>query len=340
MSKILKYLGALVLIAAVAKFLSYSVEPSDTDDISFYSNFNRDYAIYAVPHPEELSFAGEVVPIDDPEVYQRFDRELLVNTYWQSQTVLFLKRSAQYFPVIEPILKEYQIPDDFKYLPLIESGFTNVVSPAGAVGFWQIMEGTGKDYGLEITNEVDERYHVEKATRVACAYLQEAYEELGSWTLAAASYNMGISGVKKQLERQNADNFYDLTLNLETGRYLYRLMAVKQILEKPMRYGFHVREKDRYQPIPTRTVAVDSAVEDFGAFAKQLGINYRILKFHNPWLRYEYLPNPGGKTYQIAIPKAGHFEVLEQERADSILPSERPISRPEEVDQLPEKSRQ
>lgn len=340
MSKIFKYLSAIVVIAAVAKLLSYSAEPQETNDTNFYAKFNRDYAIYSVPHPEALTFAGEAVPMEDPEVFQHFDRELLVNTYWQSQTVLFLKRSAQYFPVIEPILKEYQIPTDFKYLPLIESGFTNVVSPAGAVGFWQIMEGTGKEYGLEITKEVDERYHLEKATRVACKYLTEAHQELGSWTLAAASYNMGISGVKKQLERQGADNFYDLTLNLETGRYLYRLMAVKQIIENPLQYGFHVREKDRYQPIPTRSVSVDSTIDDFGAFAKEFGINYRILKYHNPWLRYEYLPNPAGKIYHIEIPKEGHFALLKKERADSIRASDQAISTPKDGPALPESSRQ
>lgn len=315
MNRFLKILGIAVLLVGVTRFYSFYTYP-ETDDKTFYANFNKDYGIYSVPIPEYMEFAGERVPFKDPQIRENYDRELLVNTYWQSQTLLFFKRSARYFPVIEPILKEYGIPEDFKYLPVIESGFANVVSPAGATGFWQIMEGTGKDYGLEINKEVDERYHLEKSTHVAARYLKEAYRELGSWTLAAASYNMGISGVKKQLERQGADNFYDLILNPETGRYLYRIMAVKQIMEQPKIYGFHVRDKDKYQPIPTFTIEVDTAIKHFSQLTDQYGINYRILKFHNPWLRYEYLPNSSGKTYKIVIPKAGHYQVLEAKDPD------------------------
>jgi hypothetical protein len=312
MSKFLKILGIAVLLVFGLRFLSFYSYP-ETDDKSYFKEFAKNYAIYSAPLPKELIFAGEGVPFNDPQIIENYDRELLVNTYWQSQTVLFIKRSAKYFPVIEPILESYGIPQDFKYLPLIESGFMNVVSPAGAVGFWQIMEGTGKQYGLEITKEVDERYHLEKATHVACKYLKEAYAELGSWTLAAASYNMGITGVKKQLERQAANNFYDLTLNSETGRYVYRIMAIKHILENPANSGFHVREKDKYLNIPTYLVSVDTAVSNFGAFAEGFGINYRVLKYHNPWLRYDYLPNKSGKTYKIAIPRKGYHQVIDAE---------------------------
>lgn len=312
MSKFLKILGIAVLLIFGLRFLSFYTYP-ETDDKSYFEKFSKNYAIYSAPLPNELFFAGEKAPFNDPQIIENYDRELLVNTYWQSQTVLFIKRSAKYFPIIEPILKSYGIPQDFKYLPLIESGFMNVVSPAGAVGFWQIMEGTGKQYGLEITKEVDERYHLEKATHVACKYLKEAYAELGSWTLAAASYNMGITGVKKQLKRQAADNFYDLTLNSETGRYVYRIMAIKNILENPDKSGFYVREKDKYLNIPTYLVAVDTAVSNFGTFAEGFGINYRILKYHNPWLRYDYLPNDSGKTYKIAIPRKGYHEMMDTE---------------------------
>ncbi len=317
MNRILKILGIALALISALRFLSYYSYP-ETDDKAFYKEFNENYAIYSAPHPQEITFAGEPVPFKDPEVKERYDHELLVNTYWQSQTVLFLKRSGRYFPIIEPILESYGIPEDFKYLPLIESGFMNVVSPAGAVGFWQIMESTAQQYGLEVTKEVDERYHVEKATHVACQYLQYAYDQLGSWTLAAASYNMGIAGVKRQLERQHARNFYDLTLNPETGRYLYRLMAVRHILENPRDYGFRVRKKDRYPLIPTYEVAVDTAIDNLGEFAQSYGINYRILKYHNPWLRYEYLPQHAGKTYKIAIPQAGHYELLEAEPDDTL----------------------
>ena len=299
----------IVLIGSVS-FLTYYTYDGMTDD-NFRMVFNEKYGIYALSLPEDISFAGEEVPFEDPEIYERFDREMLVNTYWQSQTMLFFKRSNRYFKVIEPILKKNGVPEDFKYLALIESGLTNVVSPAGATGFWQIMESTGKGYGLEINKEVDERYHLEKSTEAACRYLLEAKKELGSWTLAAASYNMGISGVKKQLERQKAKGYYGLTLNSETARYVFRIIAAKEIIGNPEKYGFHFREKDLYQPIPTYILKVDTPVSNFGKFAKAQGINYRILKYHNPWLRYDYLPNSSGKMYEVEIPKEGYFALAD-----------------------------
>lgn len=288
--------------------MSYFTYDHQGDD-EFQMAFNNGYNIFALTQPESMDFAGETVPLNDPEIRERLDRELLVNTYWQSQTLLFFKRAHRDFAVIEPILRKHGVPDDFKYLALIESGLMNVVSPAGATGVWQIMEGTGKEYGLEITKEVDERYHLEKSTEAACRYLKNAYQELGNWTLAAASYNMGLSGVKKQLERQRGESYYDLTLNTETGRYLFRIMAVREILENPKTYGFHFREKDLYPVIPTRQLAIDSSVNDLGLLAEELGINYRILKYHNPWLRYHYLPNYEGRTYTLQIPLEGHYEL-------------------------------
>ncbi len=290
---------ALIGIASLLTFAKYG----DRDDEGQKKDLQDNYSIYSLPIPEELDFAGESVPMSDPQVIEAFDRELLVNTYWQSQTVLFIKRSARYFPTIERILKENGIPEDFKYLPLIESGFMPVVSPAGAVGFWQIMEKTGKQYGLEIDREVDERYHLEKATQVACTYLKEAYAEFGSWTLAAASYNLGMSGLQKQMKRQRENSYYALNLNPETARYVYRLLAVKEILEDPEAYGFHVRSKDRYQPLETFTVQVDSSLSHVSHFNQKYGISYRVLKYHNPWLRMEYLPNPEAKVYEFVIPK-------------------------------------
>lgn len=305
---------ALLALGSLLTFATYG----DRDDEGQKEDLKKNYSIYSLPIPEKLDFAGEAVPISQPAVREAFDRELLVNTYWQSQTVLFIKRSARYFPTIERILKENGIPEDFKYLPLIESGFMPVVSPAGAVGFWQIMEGTGKEYGLEIDREVDERYHLEKASHVACAYLKEAYEEFGSWTLAAASYNVGISGLKKQLDRQRESSYYALNLNPETARYLFRLLAVKEILQDPEAYGFHVRAKDRYQPLETRKVKVDSSISHLSHLNKKFGINYRILKYHNPWLRMEYLPNSQSKVYEFKIPvqgeKANYDAPLEAEK--------------------------
>ncbi len=330
MNKFFSTIGIIAVLLLGLRFLSFFTY-DNTDDQSHQLSFNEDYAIYALNLPEDVSFAGETVPFNDPDIYERYDRELLVNTYWQSQSLLFYKRSAKYFPVIEPILKEKGIPEDFKYLALVESGLTNVVSPAGAVGFWQIMEHTGKQYGLEITKEIDERYHLEKATRTACDYLRNAYNEFGSWTLAAASYNMGMNGLKKQLDRQKAKNYYDLTLNEETARYLFRIMAVKEILENPKKYGFRFRDKDLYTTIPYKILAVDTAIDDFGSFARELGINYRILKYHNPWLRYEYLPNKQGKTYQIKIPREGYYEILEEDIAGSLPLRHDSVAKPSNI---------
>lgn len=268
------------------------------------------YRIEALPMPENLNFAGETVPLKDPDVYERMDRELLVNTYWQSNALLFMKRANKYFPVIEPILKEEGIPDDFKYLAVIESGLTQAVSPARAVGFWQILEGTGKDYGLEINDNVDERYNIEKSTRVAADYLKKAKERFGSWTLAAASYNAGQYGVDKQLERQKVNGYYDLLLGEETGRYVFRILAVKEIMTHPEKYGFNFTEKDLYAHIPVEKVKVDTVVKDFPDFAEKFGINYKVLKVHNPWLRDDHLKNASRKTYYIDIPAKGYYPAL------------------------------
>ncbi len=312
----------VLIFGAISTLTFFTYDKLGDDD--FQGAFNDKYGIYALQIPMDIQFAGEDIPINDPEIYERFDRELLVNTYWQSQTMLFFKRANRYFDIIEPILKKHGVPEDFKYLAVVESGLTNVVSPAGATGVWQIMEATGKGYGLEINKEVDERYHLEKSTEAACKYLKQAKKELGSWTLAAASYNMGISGIKKQLKRQQAGSYYGLTLNSETERYVFRILAAKEIMSNPQKYGFHFRDKDLYKVIPTQTIELDTAVSSFGSLAEKLGINYRILKYHNPWLRYDYLPNSSGKKYEIKIPKEGYFELtddeIEAEAIDTLAP--------------------
>ncbi|HKJ49309.1 MAG TPA: lytic transglycosylase domain-containing protein [Christiangramia sp.] len=230
-----------------------------------------------------------------------------MNTYWQSNALLLMKRANKYFPVIEPILEEEGVPDDFKYLAVIESGLTQAVSPARAVGFWQILESTGKEYGLEINDNVDERYHIEKSTRAAADYLKKAKARFGSWTLAAASYNAGQYGVDKQLDRQKVDDYYDLLLGEETGRYIFRILALKEIMNNPTKYGFNFTEKDLYKHIPVEKVKVDTVVKDFPDFAAKFGINYKILKVHNPWLRDDHLKNASRKIYFIDIPEEGNY---------------------------------
>ena len=273
--------------------------------------FVKDYNVYALPIPENIEFAGETVPIESPDIRERMDREMLVNTYWQSNGLLLIKRANKYFPIIEPILEEYGVPDDFKYLAVAESGLTQAVSPAGAKGFWQFMEATGEERGLEINGNVDERYHIEKSTRAAAEYLKDSKERFGSWTMAAAAYNAGNYGIDRQLERQDAGNYYDLLLGEETGRYVFRLLAIKQILENPKKFGFNFTEEDLYHQVPTYEVEVDTAVTDFPKFARDFGINYKILKIHNPWLREAYLNNSSGKEYKIKIPEEGHYTIME-----------------------------
>jgi hypothetical protein len=236
-------------------------------------------------------------------VRDALDRELLVNTYWHNNTVLSFKRAYRWFPVIEPILQENGIPEDFKYLAVIESGLTNAVSPSDAVGFWQFLKGTAKDYGLEVDKDVDERYHVEKSTLAACKYLRDSYTRFGNWTLVAAAYNAGNSRIKELMEWQKADSYYDLLLSEETGRYVYRILALKSIYENPTDYGFFLREKDFYPPIPVKTVVVDKDIKSLVDFALQHNISYKVLKLFNPWLRERSLKVSKGKTYTISIPE-------------------------------------
>lgn len=281
----------------------------NTNDDNVKDETDGDYNVYALKVPSDLDFAGEPVPLSNPDILERMDKELLVNTYWQSNGLLMFKRAQKYFPIIEPILAKNGIPDDFKYLAVIESGLTNAKSPAGASGFWQIMKATGKENGLEVNSNVDERYHLEMSTEVACEYLKKSKYRLGSWTLAAAAYNAGNYGISKRLKAQKVETYYDLLLGEETGRYVFRIIALKEILSNPNKYGFNFDDKDLYTAIPTYKVAVDSAVTNLAQFAKGYGINYKILKIHNPWLRENVLNNKSKKEYFIDIPKAGYYNL-------------------------------
>ncbi len=300
-----KTLALVGLLSLCALFIN-AFQEAPTDE-NFETKLINDYNVYALQVPEKLDFAGEPMPLDNPDILERMDRELLVNTYWQSNGLLMFKRSKKYFPIIEPILAKHGVPDDFKYLAVIESGLTNAVSPAGARGVWQIMPATGRENGLEVNNNVDERYNLEMATEVACRYLLRAKEQLGSWTLAAAAYNAGNAGVSRRLKEQNVSEYYDLLLGEETGRYMFRIVALKEILSNPDTYGFNFRDKDLYTPVPTYKVEVDTAVTDFTKFAENYGINYKILKLHNPWLREPHLNNRSRKQYYIDIPEEGYY---------------------------------
>ena len=252
--------------------------------------------------PESIDFAGESTPLQIMDVKERMDRELLINANLDATTALIIKRANRAFPIIEPILKQYGVPDDFKYLAVIESNLVNATSPSGAKGIWQFMPDTAKERGMEVNDIVDERYHLEKSTEAACKYFLSAKDKFGSWTLAAASYNGGMGALTKKLEEQKVTNYYDLGLTEETSRYVFRILALKEIMKQPEKYGFNIYPSDLYAPIPTKNVEVDSTINDLSSFAFSQGINYKILKIHNPWLRDKKLPNPTKKKYEIKIP--------------------------------------
>jgi membrane-bound lytic murein transglycosylase D len=252
--------------------------------------------------PKNITFAGEPVPLNLPDVHERLDKELQINTYLHSNTIFLIKRANRWLPQMQKILRAHNIPDDFKYLPLIESNLMNVVSPAEAVGYWQILKTSGKEFGLEITKEVDERYDPLKATEAACQYLNQAYRKFGNWTLVAASYNRGMSGLERAIENQRESSYYDLFLNDETSRYVFRLLAIKEIIENSGKYGFKINPKHVYAEEPLRYIEVTETIKDLVDFAKAHGTNYKFIKRHNPWLRDETLTVKKGKRYRIAIP--------------------------------------
>ncbi|MGC6428731.1 MAG: lytic transglycosylase domain-containing protein [Flavobacteriales bacterium] len=309
----------IVTLATIFVAILFSSHSSTfSKELNFFKIFNSDYNIYAIPKTKnKLDFCNEEVPLQNPDIWERYDKELLKNVYWQSNTLLLQKRAKKYFPIIEQILKENNIPDDFKYLALIESGLENVTSPAGAKGFWQILKSTGREYGLEVNDGIDERYHLEKSTHAACKFLNSAYQKFGSWTLAAASYNMGKSGIQRQLNRQKQNDYYDLILNQETSRYVFRILAIKEILENPRKYGFNLIKSDYYQAIECKEVRVDTTVSNLADFAQLHAINYKVLKLHNPWLRQAYLPNKSRREYFIKIPKEGTY-TFNQTKKDTI----------------------
>jgi membrane-bound lytic murein transglycosylase D len=280
-----------------------------SNTIYTYAQFETNesnYNIYAVNTPVNLSFANEKTPIYQLDIKERFDKEILINTYWQSKTILLIKRSKKYFSIIEPILKQHNIPDDFKYLAVAESGLENVTSPSGAKGFWQILEKTGIELGLEINNEIDERYHIEKSTKAACQYLQKAYNTFGNWTLAAAAYNMGIYGLQESINTQKVNSYYDLMLNNETYRYVFRILALKEIIENHENYGFVINRNDYYESLQTYSLEINTSIESVADFALAKNVNYKILKQFNPWIRKNTISNAKHKQYILKLPVEKH----------------------------------
>ena len=291
----MKKIVILGVVTVLASFLIYGVVSDDTK----YS---------PVGYSFKMDFSGEEVPTFMADVQERLDKEMITNMNYHTNTTLVIKRANKVFPIIEPILAKYGVPDDFKYLAVIESSLVNAVSPAGARGVWQFMPATAKEKGMEVSDEVDERYHLEKSTEAACKYLLTAKEKFGSWTLAAASYNGGMNGIAKKMEEQHVDNYYDLLLTEETSRYVFRILALKEIMKNSDKYGFSIPKEALYYTIPTKKIVVDSSITDLAKFAKTQGVNYKILKIHNPWLRDKKLTNNSRKKYEIEIPTSGYHK--------------------------------
>ena len=301
MKSTLSSINVFVIILALS-YLFISFANSMSDDKTYKNEFTNKYAVFSIIKPKNVDFACEKVDVSSNYLWERFDKELLKNTYWQSNTMLYIKRANKYFPVIEPILKKNNIPEDFKYLAVIESGLENVTSPSGAKGFWQFLKSTAKEYNLEVNYAVDERYNLEKSTQAACDYLNVAFEKFNSWTLAAAAYNMGMNGLQKALDNQKVENYYDLHLNSETSRYVFRILAVKEILQNPQKYGFVIRKKDMYFKEKYYFIEIDSTVHNLYEFCEDYSINYQQLKKYNPWLLISKLPDESRKKYLLKIP--------------------------------------
>jgi len=300
-------LTAFVLISTSIIILSIALGfKGFSRDTEFkLQSWDTAYSIKPFRLPDTLTFAGEKVPLDNFDTRESLEREILISAYRHSSTIIIIKKANRYLPMIEKILKKNNIPDDFKYLVAAESEYSNMISPAGATGFWQIMPETGKEEGMEINTVVDERYDVEKSTQFACEYFLKSYEKFGNWTLAAASYNGGRSALDEQIQIQKQYNYYDLLLSEETARYIFRAIAYKLVISDPAGYGFHLSKDDMYPELKYYEVKVDTAILNFSTFSEKFGTNYKMLKFLNPWLRKPFLTPKPNKQYLIKIPDEG-----------------------------------
>lgn len=292
-------LSLLIILSATLPLLFGSIPPGKYES----PQSEMAAAIVSPPIPEKVTFAGKEIDLTRYDLRERMDRELTSFAYLHSTTMLLIKRANRYFPIIEPILKANGIPDDFKYLMTIESNLDESVrSPAGASGLWQFMEKTAREKGLEVNANVDERYHVRKATQAACRYLKEAYAKYGDWITVAASYNAGQGRISTELNKQSEENALDLWLNRETSRYMFRILAAKEIFRHPQRYGFLLKKENLYPALTYREVKIDSTITDLAQFARQQGVSYAQLKEANLWLRDRSLENKRNKTYILLIP--------------------------------------
>ncbi len=290
-----KYALVVVILSAV----SYG-------SITVHNAFQQDPLPQMIKSPsinKPFDFAGEEIPMDNQDVLDRLDRELIMNSYLHGSTLLNLKMASRYFPMIEPILKQQGIPDDFKYLVPVESNFLNATSPSGAKGFWQFMAPTAKELGLRINDKVDERYNVELATKAACVFINDLHDKFGNWTLTAAAYNGGAGRINKEMKSQKVSNFYDLYLNAETSKYVFRILAIKEVMSNPESFGYDVEQVNMYKPIQvSKKLTIDTTIQSLTNFAISNGTTYRMLRYLNPWIIDRDLPASPGKSYEILIP--------------------------------------
>lgn len=296
-------IAAIVLsvLAIVGEILICASSREDSEEV-LQRAISNNYRIYSPILPDTMSFAGEKVPLSTYYVHEGLDLEVITNMYRHSSTMLYFKRANRYFPIIEPILKKNGIPSDFKYLCVIESGLTNATSPAKAQGFWQFIPSTGANYGLIVNDEIDMRNNLTASTEAACKYIRSLYNKFHSWTAAAAAYNCGENGLARRISKQSTDNYYDLWLNSETSRYVYRILAMKLIMQNPQKYGFHLRQCDLYPPIPTRAATLSGQNVDLYEFARSNGTSYKMLRMLNPWIQTDVLKNKSNQKYMVQLP--------------------------------------
>jgi len=316
----LKKIQLILIFSLLLSLVLYGIYSRLSEQFDYIYEHDPRYQVYNVEDPpQQIYFAGEEMPLQEKAVARKFEKELQIQTYWNQSRISLIKRARYWFPQIEPILKQYGVPKDFKYLAVVESMLTNVESPKAAAGFWQIIANTGSHYGLEINDEVDERYHPIKATHAACKYFKEAHRKFGNWTNVAASYNMGMGGLSKAHRNQNETSYYKLDLNSETAKYIFRIMALKQLIEHPKEYGFKVSRGNPYD-IPLKKIKVKESIPDLSVFASKHGINLEILKQYNAWLLKNTLTiKEPDKTYTLLVPRKPELLISTEQKA-SIQP--------------------
>lgn len=310
------FFGGIVFFIAVFIKLVNPLEASSTNKDSVEqpvvnpvptvdSNQGLPQKIQSITVKDEFSFAGERVPVEIEDVRERLERELTVNSYYHSSTILNIKRSTRYFPLMKEILAEYNVPEDFLYVAVAESNLDNVRSPAGARGFWQLMPAVAKYFGLTINSEIDERYNVEKATHAACKLILDYKRKFKTWTNAAGAYNIGEGNFKREMIAQKESEYYNMNFGSETNRYVFRVLALKEILTHPERFGFDIPLEDRYQPMSEmKEVEITESIPNLADFAHENNMTYRNLKVYNPWLLSGRLSVSGGKKYKLYVPKS------------------------------------